>query len=262
MDIETIIITPKDNIGKALSEAKAKSEFNNAPVLIKLENQEGESGKKDKAYLVSRDYFAEIIGRIYDVISDNSTTFARDDYDENDNPDFDRLKRIINDLYENSAGGKISIESIASNDTIHVDIEIFPAIDSKSSLSETIYLDETGQLDDLSLEDRIALDNGVYNFLQLQQATYEIERRPKAQAQLLEYERAKNGRSSLKRIEYIESNIKTNPTYKEMNFEKRNAGKYGDLLSRRINAKDRYLYGVLKDQHKIVVFSLRGHDIS
>ena len=214
MDIETIKITPKDNIGKKLNEAKEKSAFNNMPVLIVLVDYDGKSSKKDKAYLVDRDYFAEIIGNIYEVVSNDATSFSENEYNEQDNFDFNRLKRIINGLYEKSLGGKIAIESINDAKTVNVEMELFPAIDSKSSLSETIYLDETGQL-----EDQILLDQGFYYFSQFEQVPYEIEKRLEAKKQLDKYKSAKDGKSSLKRIELIESNLKFDPMYKENHFE-------------------------------------------
>lgn len=259
MDIETITITPSDNISEKLDEAREKSDSNNMPVLIKLIDRHGKSGRKDKAYLVSRDYFAEVIGKIYDVISSNSASFSEEEYDEQDNPDFDRLKGLINSLYDSSFGGKITVGSISNHKTVDVKIELFPAIDSKSSVSETIYLDESGQLDDISLEDQICLDNGLFHFLQTTQATYDIVLRPKAKAQKEEYKSAKNGKSCLRRIEYIETNIVINPWYKEKCFEKL-AGKFDDLFSRRINGKDRYVYGILREQPRLItVFSVRGH---
>lgn len=257
MYIETIEITPRDNIGKKLDEAKEKSGLNNMPVLIKLVGPNGKSGRKDKAYLVSRDYFAEVIGRIYKATPGNTSIFSDEEYTD-DNPDFNRLKNIVNSLYENSFGGNISTESIHTPKTVNVDIELFPAIDSKASLTETIYLDKSGQLGDITIEEQILLDGGFYNFLQYTQATYEIERKPKVLSQLDEYKCAKNGKSSLKRIDLIESNLKTNPMYKENHFEKL-AGKYKGLLSRRINGKDRYVYGILNGQYKLIVHSVRGH---
>lgn len=258
MDIEIIKITPKDNIGKKLNEAKEKSVFNNMPVLIKLVDYNGKSRKKDEAYLVSRDYFAEIIGDVYEVISNDSASFSEDEFYEQDNFDFNRLKRLINELHEKSFGGKIAIESIDNPKTINVEMELFPAIDSRSSLSETIYLDETGQLDDISMEDRILLDQGFYHFLQFEQATYDIERRSKVEDQLDKYKSAKNGKNSLERIERIESNLRLNPMYEDIHLEKL-AGKYRDLWSRRINGKDRYVYSIRKEQHKLIVHSVRGH---
>ena len=50
---------------------------------------------------VNRDYFAEIIGNIYEVVSNDATSFSENEYNEQDNFDFNRLKRIINGLYEN-----------------------------------------------------------------------------------------------------------------------------------------------------------------
>ena len=259
MDIETVKITPNDNIGKKLNEAKEKSDLNNMPVLIELVGRNGKSEKKDKAYLVSRDYFAEVIGKIYSIASSSSASFSNDEYDDLDNPDFERLKRLINSLYENSRDGKISIGSIGNPKTVDVEMELFPAIDSKSNVAETIYLDESGQLDDLSIEDRISLDQGLFNFLQYAApATYDIEKKPKAKAQLDEYKSAKNGRSCLKRIELIESKLRNNPWYEEKYF-KELVGNYKGLLSRRINGKDRYVYGILNGQYKLIVFSLRGH---
>lgn len=256
MDIETIKITPRDNIGKKLDEAKEKSDLNNMPVLIKLVGLDGKCGRKDKAYLVSRDYFAEVIGRIYKATSGNISTFSDEEY-TNNNPDFNRLKNIVNSLYENSFGGSISTESIHTPKTINVDMELFPAIDSKASLAETIYLDESGQLDDITIEERILLDNGFYNFLQLEQVPYEIVLKPIAIKQRDEYKSAKNGKSCLRRIELIESNIKINPMYKEKNFEPLSGVK--GLWSRRINGKDRYVYSILSSQRRIIVHSIRGH---
>ena len=261
MDIETINITPKDNIGKRLNEAKEISELNNMPVLIKLIDRSGKCGGKDKAYLVSRDYFVEIVGHIYKKLASDSVGFSdRGEYvDEKDNPDFDRLKSLINSLYENSFGSGVFTGSIVNPETAEVNIELFPAIDSKSSISETIYTYESGQLDDISIEDQTFLDKGYYSFLQFKQATYKIEPTSKAKKQLDEYKSAKNGKSSLRRIALIEEKLTVNPMYKENHFE-RLIGNYKGLFSRRINGKDRYVYGVLNDQpRRIIVHSVRGH---
>ena len=139
-----------------------------------------------------------------------------------------------------------------------MDIELFPAIDSKASLAETIYLDESGQLDDISVEEQIFLDDGIYNFLQLEQATYEIVPKPKAIKQRDEYKSTKNGKRSLVRITQMEEKLQENPMYKEPHFEPL-AGKYKGLWSRRINGKDRYVYGILETQRKLIVHSIRGH---
>ena len=260
MDIEKIRITPKDDIGKKLAEAKELSDFNNMPVLIELTEGDKKPRKQDKAYLVSRDYFAEVIGRIYKTNPGNSASSFDNEYpDEQDNPDYNRLKRIINSLYENSYGSVISTESISNPKAVNVDIELFPAIDSPSSLAETIYLDESGQLDDISIEEQIFLDNGLYNYFQFTQAPYNFAPKSKTvRDQLDEYKSAKNGKSSLKRIDLIESKLVVNPMYKEQHFEKL-VGRYKGLLSRRINGKDRYVYGVIKDQRQLVVHSVRGH---
>ena len=257
MDIETIKITPRDNIGKILDEAREKSESNNMPVLIELVDHNGKSKRKDRAYLVSRDYYVEVIGKIYKSTLDGSTIFSDDEHAD-DNPDYNRLKSIINSLYEKSLGGEVFTESINNPKTVNVEIELFPAIDSKTSLAETIYLDESGQLSDISIEDQVFLDQGYYNFLQLEQTLYKIEPRPKAIKQREEYKSAKNGKSSLRRIEWIESNLEKNPMYKERHFEPL-VGKYSGLWSRRINGKDRYVYGIFESQRKLIVHSIRGH---